>query len=248
MQFRAHLRTADDAICAMVKSFHIDLQSVICPRDGSDLAAILMDFAFHQRNSFKTTDLGTFVRMVPYPAPKALFQTRGGFHPSIMIGFPYGHMDIINNLPIWRTGFTASHPLVDYKGKKQGLNNIDCFPADSGAPVIAMIDLSVPDVNNNSVGGQPKQFWLLGIHSEGLHSDGSKGLNRRKKVAKRNHGGGSTSNESDASVGDVDEEQEDPPHGLPLGLYIKADILLSIESSDHWGSFEETKVAYDEAF
>ncbi|RYE53338.1 MAG: hypothetical protein EOP48_14625, partial [Sphingobacteriales bacterium] len=176
MEFRAHHQTTSGVVSANVKSFRIDLPSVICPRDGTDLAAIQMDFEFHQRNNFKKENLGTFVRMVPLPAPNTLFMTRGGFHPTIMIGFPYGHMDIVNNLPIWRTGFTASHPLVNYKGKNQGLNNIDCFPADSGAPVIAMIDLSVPDINNNTLVGQHKQFCLLGIHSEGLHSDESKGL------------------------------------------------------------------------
>jgi hypothetical protein len=58
----------------------------------------------------------------------------------IMVGYPNGLWDHINNLPLVRKGTTASHPGVDYKIEGQdgpGVTVVDmaCFPGSSGSPV-----------------------------------------------------------------------------------------------------------------
>jgi len=53
----------------------------------------------------------------------------------IMIGYPNGIWDALNNMPIIRKGITATHPNVDYNGKKEFMIDAACFPGSSGSPV-----------------------------------------------------------------------------------------------------------------
>ena len=53
-----------------------------------------------------------------------------------MIGYPIGLWDKVNNLPIARRGMTASHPRVDFNGKRIGVIDIAAFPGSSGSPVL----------------------------------------------------------------------------------------------------------------
>jgi V8-like Glu-specific endopeptidase len=53
----------------------------------------------------------------------------------IMIGYPIGLADEYHNLPIVRSGITASHPFKDYSGKKIGLVDMSCYRGSSGSPI-----------------------------------------------------------------------------------------------------------------
>ena len=53
----------------------------------------------------------------------------------LMVGYPNGIWDNINNKPIFRRGITASHPKLDYCGKKEVMIDAACFPGSSGSPV-----------------------------------------------------------------------------------------------------------------
>lgn len=53
----------------------------------------------------------------------------------VMIGYPNGLWDEINNLPIIRKGTTAIHPKFDYNGKTDIVMDIASFPGSSGSPV-----------------------------------------------------------------------------------------------------------------
>jgi hypothetical protein len=55
-----------------------------------------------------------------------------------MVGYPIGLWDEINNLPIFRRGITATHPSVDFKGKKEFLIDVAAFPGSSGSPVLLL--------------------------------------------------------------------------------------------------------------
>ena len=60
-------------------------------------------------------------------------------HPSfpvVMIGYPHGYRDSVNNLPIWKTGSLASEPEYDFDGKKVIVVDISAFPGMSGSPAI----------------------------------------------------------------------------------------------------------------
>jgi hypothetical protein len=54
----------------------------------------------------------------------------------MMVGYPAGIWDSVNNRPVTRVGYTASHPAVDFNGKKEFLVDVACFPGSSGSPIV----------------------------------------------------------------------------------------------------------------
>lgn len=71
----------------------------------------------------------------------------------LMVGYPNGLFDDVNNFPIVRQGITASHPLIDYQGRSEGVVDIACFPGSSGSPIM------LPSQENMQL-GEPR---LLGV-------------------------------------------------------------------------------------
>lgn len=59
----------------------------------------------------------------------------GAIEDVIMVGYPIGLWDSINNQPIIRRGSTATHPAMDYEGRREFLIDAACFPGSSGSPV-----------------------------------------------------------------------------------------------------------------
>jgi hypothetical protein len=53
----------------------------------------------------------------------------------LMVGYPIGLDDDVHSLPLVRSGITATHPAIDYRGKRQGVVDMACFPGSSGSPV-----------------------------------------------------------------------------------------------------------------
>jgi S1-C subfamily serine protease len=75
------------------------------------------------------------------------------------IGYPDNRYDRFHNLPIMRTGITASHPKINFDGDKKFIIDAQVFPGSSGSPVI--IDLSRERVNSLTIGAQ--DIRLLGV-------------------------------------------------------------------------------------
>ncbi|SOD19114.1 S1 family peptidase [Nitrosomonas ureae] len=55
----------------------------------------------------------------------------------LVVGYPKGLWDDHNNMPIARTGTTATHPLAHYQGKKNFLVDVAAFSGSSGSPVFS---------------------------------------------------------------------------------------------------------------
>lgn len=53
----------------------------------------------------------------------------------VMIGYPNGIWDAVNNAPIVRQGITATHPGIDYEARSEFMIDAACFPGSSGSPV-----------------------------------------------------------------------------------------------------------------
>lgn len=49
----------------------------------------------------------------------------------VMVGYPIGLADARNNYPIFRKGYTAAHPAVDFNEDGIGLVDMACFPGSS---------------------------------------------------------------------------------------------------------------------
>lgn len=71
----------------------------------------------------------------------------------IMVGYPNGIWDSVNNKPIFRKGITATHPKINYEGKKEFLIDAACFPGSSGSPVFILNDNGYRDGSSYNIGG-----------------------------------------------------------------------------------------------
>lgn len=80
----------------------------------------------------------------------------------VMVGYPNGLWDSVNNKPIFRKGVTATHPRLDYNGKKEFMIDASCIPGSSGSPVFLVNENGYSDRNGNMYLGA-KRVMLLGI-------------------------------------------------------------------------------------
>lgn len=79
----------------------------------------------------------------------------------IMVGYPNGIWDSVNNLPILRKGITATNPKIHYNGKAEFLIDAACFPGSSGSPVFLLNEGSYKGTGGGIVIGN--RVKLLGI-------------------------------------------------------------------------------------
>ena len=80
----------------------------------------------------------------------------------LMIGYPNGLWDSVNNMPIVRKGITATDIKFDYEGRKEFLIDAACFPGSSGSPVLICDVGGYRDKHGNLNWGTTRIF-LLGI-------------------------------------------------------------------------------------
>jgi hypothetical protein len=80
----------------------------------------------------------------------------------LMIGYPNGIWDSRNNMPILRRGVTATHPGVEYEGRREFMIDAACFPGSSGSPVI-LYNTGGYYVPNGSFAIAGTRIQLLGI-------------------------------------------------------------------------------------
>lgn len=80
----------------------------------------------------------------------------------LMIGYPNGIWDSVNNMPILRKGSTATHPNFDYNGKKEIMIDIAAFPGSSGSPVLVFNEGGYMDKRGNMKIGASRVI-LLGV-------------------------------------------------------------------------------------
>lgn len=84
------------------------------------------------------------------------------FEKILMIGYPNGLWDEVNNLPLFRSGTLASIPEYDFNGQEIFVIDAACFPGSSGSPVLsAELGSTVSRDGNVKIGQLRMQ--LLGI-------------------------------------------------------------------------------------
>ena len=79
-----------------------------------------------------------------------------------MVGYPIGLYDEKHNMPIFRRGVTASHPVIDFNGKQEGLIDCACFPGSSGSPIV-VYQQNYTNKQDNTIALGSSRFILLGI-------------------------------------------------------------------------------------
>jgi len=109
------------------------------PDENVDLCAISLVPFFNAAR-----EQGIDIFYIPFsfsivPGEKEL-NTLVAMEEIVMIGYPNGIWDEVNNKPIFRKGITATHPCFDYNGRKEFLIDAACFPGSSGSPVLIIND------------------------------------------------------------------------------------------------------------
>lgn len=82
---------------------------------------------------------------------------------ATLLGYPFGFSDIVNRLPVWKTGNVASEPQVDFQGKPAFLVDVSAFPGMSGSPVLAVANGVYENDREVFVSGRVTR--LLGVFS-----------------------------------------------------------------------------------
>jgi hypothetical protein len=87
----------------------------------------------------------------------------------LVIGYPIGLWDEVNNLPIVRRGLAATRPEIDYNGLPIFLVDAAIHPGSSGSPILALSEGLIVDGANVTLGGNRLMF--LGIMSGVYQTD-----------------------------------------------------------------------------
>lgn len=80
----------------------------------------------------------------------------------VMVGYPNGIWDSVNNQPVFRKGITATHPELEYNGKPEFLIDAACFNGSSGSPVF-ILDIGIITTRSRGTTIGPSRVKLLGI-------------------------------------------------------------------------------------
>ena len=86
----------------------------------------------------------------------------------LMVGYPSGLWDEVNNMPILRRGITATHARLQYRGRSEFLIDAACFPGSSGSPVFLFNEMGWRD-NSQGIMLGGTRVKLLGVLYAGPH-------------------------------------------------------------------------------
>jgi hypothetical protein len=138
------------------------------PNPKVDLCALPVGGVLNQAKAFyRSFDPG----IVP---SEAQLEELSAVEEILMVGYPNGLWDSVNNYPLIRRGITASHPSVDFDVDGAATTVIDaaCFPGSSGSPVLLYNVGTYSDKKGNTVVGS--RTMLLGVLFSGplMQTDG----------------------------------------------------------------------------
>lgn len=96
---------------------------------------------------------------------KSDLESLSALEEVVMVGYPIGLWDYRNNYPIFRKGFTASHPAVDFNEDGIGLVDMACFPGSSGSPIFLLNEGSYIEKNGAFTLGRNRVIFLGILYS-----------------------------------------------------------------------------------
>lgn len=130
------------------------------PRQDVDLCIMPINpiFEFTRQQGHKPFYVALHSDIIP---TKEQLENLSALEDIIMIGYPDGIWDAVNNKPILRKGITATHPKRNFNGEKKFLIDAACFPGSSGSPVLILNQGSYSDKTGNVFIGN--RAILLGV-------------------------------------------------------------------------------------
>jgi hypothetical protein len=100
--------------------------------------------------------------------------------PVSIIGFPYG-LTAAGSMPIWKMGYIASEPEIDYEGQAVFLVDATTRPGMSGSPVILRLS-SFRMRNGAAQLGGTVRTRFMGVYPGRIHDDAEIGRVWRSEV------------------------------------------------------------------
>jgi hypothetical protein len=93
----------------------------------------------------------------------------------LMVGYPNGLWDSVNNFPLLRRGITASHPAIDFdvEGVPTTVVDVASFPGSSGSPVFIYNSGTFSDKKGNTTIGTRVIFLGVLFSGPTFQPDGS---------------------------------------------------------------------------
>lgn len=119
----------------MIELSNVLLKKVIYhPDEEIDLAMVEITILFHifKDKNINLYDLFLEKSIIP---TKEEWENLNAMEEVVMIGYPNGLWDEVNNLPLIRKGVTSTNPGIDFNGKREFVIDAACFPGSSGSPV-----------------------------------------------------------------------------------------------------------------
>ena len=143
------------------------------PDDDVDIAVLPLNPVFEDMNRSGLQPFFSVVdaKLLPENSP---FGDLNAIERVLFVGYPEDIYDKANNLPLIRSGVTATPPAVDYEGSPRFLIDASVFPGSSGSPIFAYDRGSwLSGTGDWTVGSERVVF--LGVLSSVLYrvSDGS---------------------------------------------------------------------------
>lgn len=168
LEFTLNQSSTDDPFNFVQNTFTLNEEQlsdsvVFHPNDNIDLCYIDLSIIYNENLANNVR-----LRMNPFSfdsiPPRESYHHFTALEEVVMIGYPFGLWDHVNNLPIMRKGHTASHVYHDYLGQEDFLVNIPAYHGSSGSPLVIMEDGSV--IYRSGELFNQTRCLLLGIQKE----------------------------------------------------------------------------------
>ena len=106
------------------------------PEGDVDVAVLPLNPILHRMKESCIEPFYSFIdaKLLPENSP---FGDLNAIERVLFVGYPEDIYDAPNNLPLIRSGVTASPPAVDYEGQPRFLIDASVFPGSSGSPIFA---------------------------------------------------------------------------------------------------------------
>ena len=132
------------------------------PTDSIDLAILPIG---EKVNELKSGGFNPFmsyldVKLIP---TKEQWESFDAIEEVITAGFPKGLRDTVNNVPIIRSGITATHPGFDFTGEPEFLVDMPCFQGCSGSPVFIYNKGVYADSRSGETSIGKTRVFLMGV-------------------------------------------------------------------------------------
>lgn len=137
-------------------------RAIMHPTNTIDLAILPIANALKTMSDSGNTPFYTYLETSLIPSEDE-WKNMDAVERVIMAGYPKGMRDTVNNLPIVRSGITATPPQYNFMGSPEFLVDMPCFEGCSGSPVFILEEGGYHDRRAHRINIGGSRIFLLGV-------------------------------------------------------------------------------------